>query len=81
MQEGVWSLYISFQNHNTQAGTGKFNYEASILDENPKAIKVPSSIGTLIIFEHVLLLTKHKRKLHTHAPNSCNAFNYLCHLS
>ena len=30
----MWSLYISFHNHNIQAGTGKFIYKVSILDEN-----------------------------------------------
>ena len=29
----AWSLYISFQNHNSQAGTGKFIYRPSRLDE------------------------------------------------
>ena len=37
MQEGVWSLYISFQNHNTldntQEGTGKVIHKPSVLDE------------------------------------------------
>ena len=32
-QEGAWSLYISFQNHNTHTGTGKFIYNTSILDD------------------------------------------------
>ena len=39
MQEGVWSLYISFQSHNTQAGTDKFVYKASILDEKQLLLK------------------------------------------
>ena len=29
-QEGVWSLYIFFQNHNYQGGTSNFTYKASI---------------------------------------------------
>ena len=33
-QKGAWSLYISFQNHDTQEGIGKFIYKPSILDEN-----------------------------------------------
>ena len=33
MQEEAWSLYISFQNYNTQEGTGKVIYKPSILDE------------------------------------------------
>ena len=32
MQEGAWSLYIFFQNHNYQEGTGNFIYKALILD-------------------------------------------------
>ena len=28
----MWLLYISFQNQNTQAGTGKFIYKTSILE-------------------------------------------------
>ena len=30
-EKGVLSLYISFQNHNTQAGTGKFIHKQFIL--------------------------------------------------
>ena len=52
-QEGVWMLYISFQNHNTQGGTGKFIYKPSILDEKHlhlkqdqlRSQKVPYSLG------------------------------------
>ena len=39
MQEGAWSLYISFQNHNTQEYTGKFIYKPSILDEKQLLLK------------------------------------------
>ena len=31
-QEGAWLLYIFFQNHNYNEGTGKFIHKASILD-------------------------------------------------
>ena len=31
--EGVWSLYISSQNYNTQGVTGKFVYKPTIFDE------------------------------------------------
>ena len=65
----VWSLYIFFQNYNTQMGTGKFTYNALILDEKQLLLKwdqsgshkVPSSTWTLITFEIVLLLTNNKR--------------------
>ena len=33
MQEGAWPLYISFQNYNTQEGTGKDIYKPSVLDD------------------------------------------------
>ena len=32
MQEGAWSLYIFFHNHNYQGDTGKFIYKPLILD-------------------------------------------------
>ena len=38
MQEGAWSLYIFFQNHNYQGGTGNFTYKASILAGQQKAL-------------------------------------------
>ena len=68
MLEGAWSLYISFQNHNTQGGTGKFIYKPSILDEkqlyskqdqsrNHKTAVYPRTVTT---FQHMLLLTETK---------------------
>ena len=51
----VTALYVSFQNHNTQEGTGKGIYKPSIFDENSSIsnridqevikIKMPSSLG------------------------------------
>ena len=38
MQEGVWLLYIFFQNHNYQGGTGNFTYKALILTGQQKAL-------------------------------------------
>ena len=32
MQEGAWSQYILFHNHNCQGGTGEYIYKALILD-------------------------------------------------
>ena len=50
---GIRSLYISFQNHNTQEGTGKVIYKPSVLKEKQlylkqdqsRSHKVPSSLG------------------------------------
>ena len=39
MQEGVWLLYLSFQNHNTQTGTGKFICNVSLLDVKELLLK------------------------------------------
>ena len=52
MQERTWSLSISFQNYDSQEGTGKFICKPSILDEkqlhlnriDQEAIKVLSSL-------------------------------------
>ena len=67
MQEGAWSLYISFQNRNTQEGTGEDIYKPSVLDEKQvclnridrEAIKVLSSLR-LTTLQHVSLLTETK---------------------
>ena len=64
MQEGVWLLYISFQNHNMQAGTGKFMYKAMIINEKQlllkhndyKAIKVLSTTRNAFLTDILLKL-------------------------
>ena len=64
MQEGAWSLYISFQNHNTQGGTGKFIYKPSVLDEKQLYLKQDQSrnhkTAVSTTLQHVLLLTEAK---------------------
>ena len=89
MQEGAWSLYISFQNHNTQEGTGKVIYKPSVLDEKQlhsnridrEAIKVQSSLGL-----YVSLLTETKGScVHVLLITACLSDTYehlhkLCHL-
>ena len=66
---GIWSLYISFQNHNIWGGTNKFKYKHAILDENSfisnminrEATKFPSTLySTVVTLLHMLLLTKTK---------------------
>ena len=37
--EGVWLLYLSFQNYNIQGVTGKFVYKLSIFDEKQLHLK------------------------------------------
>ena len=39
MQEGVWLLYIYFQNYDTQEVTGKVVYKLSVLDEKQLHLK------------------------------------------
>ena len=39
IQVGVWLLYLSFQNHNTQTGTGKFICNVSLLDVKELLLK------------------------------------------
>ena len=62
MQEGAWSLYIFFYDHNYQEDTGKFIYKASILDNKQllsnmthhKAPQVPyTSIITFLTDSYV----------------------------
>ena len=65
MTEGAWSLYIYFQNYNTQ---GKFVYKPSIFDEKQLRLKQERSRShksnvysrTEITFQDVLLVTKTK---------------------
>ena len=53
MQEGAWSLHISFLNYNTQGGIGKLTYKPLILDEKQlhlkkdqsRSHKMPSTLG------------------------------------
>ena len=50
MQDGGWLLYISFQNHNTLADTGKFVYKLDekqlLLKQDPsQSHKMPSTLG------------------------------------
>ena len=66
MQEGVWLLYISFQNHNTQAGTGnlsanlQYQMKNSFFSNglNQEVTKVLSTTWTVIMLRHLLLLTE-----------------------
>ena len=39
LQIGAWSLYVSFQNHNTQGSTGKFIYKPAIFYEKQLHLK------------------------------------------
>ena len=54
MQEGEWSLYISFHNHSTHAGTGKFIYKVSILDEQVDIISKNQALQIYTTYNHHL---------------------------
>ena len=66
MQEGAWSLYIFFQNHNNQEGTSKLIYKASILHNKQllsnmiehKATQVPSTTRTTFLADSYIILLK-----------------------
>ena len=83
------SLYISFQNRNTQQGTGKFIYKPSILDEKQLHLKQNQSRShkrtiypmTITTLQHMLLLTENKRKLCASVPSNCMACDYSYSLS
>ena len=50
-QEGEWSLYIFFHNHNCKGGTGKFIYRASILDSKQLLSNMIDYEATQVLYQ------------------------------
>ena len=67
MQEGAWLLYIFFQNHNDQEGTGNFIYKALILHNKQllsnmtghKSTQVPSTNRTAFLADSYIFCSNY----------------------
>ena len=68
MQEGAWSLYIFFHNHNYQGGTGKFTNKASILDNKQLFSNIIDCKATQVLCTTRIAIIADSYIFYSHVP-------------